>query len=142
MRLTLQSERLGPLPIVNHFLSRLGLEELLDSFVPTIDRRCRLPYAKGIGVLVRSILVEREPIYRQQETVSTFAHEAFGLDEDLVRHIGDDAIGRSLDRLFDADCPGGALCGGDGVCYPAQPCDVDAHCPSGWICGGPGYSYF
>jgi len=91
------------LPIVNHFLSRLGLEELLDSFVPTIDRRCRLPYAKGIGVLVRSILVEREPIYRQQETVSTFAHEAFGLDEDLVRHIGDDAIGRSLDRLFDAD---------------------------------------
>ena len=103
MRLTLQSERLGPLPIVNHFLSRLGLEELLDSFVPTIDRRCRLPYAKGIGVLVRSILVEREPIYRQQETVSTFAHEAFGLDEDLVRHIGDDAIGRSLDRLFDAD---------------------------------------
>ena len=101
--MTLQSERLGPLPIVNHFLSRLGLEELLDSFVPTIDRRCRLPYAKGIGVLVRSILVEREPIYRQQETVSTFAHEAFGLDEDLVRHIGDDAIGRSLDRLFDAD---------------------------------------
>ncbi len=99
----LQTERLGPLPIINHFIDRLGLEQLLDSFVPTTDKRVRLPHAKGLGVLLRSILVEREPIYRQQETVSTFAPGAFGLDGGLMRHVGDDAIGRSLDRLFDAD---------------------------------------
>jgi hypothetical protein len=28
--------------------------------------------------------VEREPIYRQHETVSTFAEEAFGLEPQLV----------------------------------------------------------
>ncbi len=63
----------------------------------------RVPYSKALGVLLRSILVEREPIYRQQETVSTFAAECFGLSNKEARSVGDDAIGRALDRLFDAD---------------------------------------
>ncbi|MEA3409288.1 MAG: IS1634 family transposase [Candidatus Eisenbacteria bacterium] len=101
--LGLRSERLGPLPLINHFLARIGLKARLDHFVPTRDRRVRLPYAKALGVLLRSILVEREPIYRQYETVTTFTEEAFGLDATLLRYVGDDAIGRALDRLFDAD---------------------------------------
>jgi transposase len=101
--LSLRTERLGPLPLINHFLARLDLEARLERFVPTGDGRVRLPYAKGLGVLLRSILVEREPIYRQYETVATFAEDAFGLDAELVRYVGDDAIGRALDRLFDAD---------------------------------------
>ncbi len=102
-KLGLRSQRLGPLPIINHFFERLGLGALLGRFVPTADRRTRLPYAQGLGVLVRSILVEREPIYRQAETVSTYAPESFGLDGALADHVGDDAIGRALDQLFDAD---------------------------------------
>lgn len=101
--LALQSERLGALPLINHFLERLSLETHLEHFVPTIDRRVRLPYARGLGVLLRSLLIEREPMYRQHETVSTFAPTAFGLDEALAAHLSDDAIGRALDRLFDAD---------------------------------------
>jgi transposase len=101
--LGLCTERLGPLPLVNHFIDRLKLEQRIDRFVPTKDRRVRLPYAKAIGVLVRSILAEREPIYRQQETVHGFIPQAFGLDYQLAQRVGDDAIGRALDRLFDAD---------------------------------------
>ena len=101
--LTLTTERLGPLPLIDHFLSRLGLDARLDRFVPTMDRRVRVPYGKGIGVLLRSILVEKEPIYRQQETVNQFAPECFGLEPKEAESIGDDAIGRALDRLFDAD---------------------------------------
>lgn len=101
--LSLASQRLGPLPVVNHFLRRLRLDEHLERFVPTRDRRTRLPYAQGLGVLLRSILVEREAIYRQQETVATYAPEAFGLPAERVAAVGDDAIGRALDRLFDAD---------------------------------------
>jgi transposase len=101
--LSLRTERLGPLPVINHFLARLDLEGRLNHFVPTRDRRVRLPYAKGLGVLLRSILVEREPIYRQHEIVSTFADETFGLDAESVRYVNDDSIGRALDRLFDAD---------------------------------------
>lgn len=90
----------------HHFLERLDLETHLERFVPTHDRRIRLPYAMGLGVLLRSVLVEREPMYRQHETVSTFASAAFGLGEARVAHVSDDAVGRALDRLFDADRAG------------------------------------
>jgi transposase len=102
-KLGLRTERLGPLPLINHFLDRLELETHLECFIPTRNRRVRLRFAQGIGVLLRSVLVEREPIYRQQETVSTFAAEAYGLELTEVPFVKDDAIGRALDRLFDAD---------------------------------------
>ena len=101
--LTMHTQRLGPLPLINHALRRLQLDALLAEAVPTTDPRQHLPHAKALGVLLRSILVEREPIYRQQEIVATFAPEAFGLDADQASHVGDDVIGRALDRLFDAD---------------------------------------
>ena len=99
----LETERLGPLPVVDHFLDRLDLEALLDRFVPTQDRRYSLPHAKALGVLLRSIIVEREPIYRQYETVKTFAPGLFGLDREEIEHLTDDRLGRALDALFDAD---------------------------------------
>ena len=99
----LRSERLGPLPLINHFLERLGLSDLLHHFVPTTHPRCRLPYAKALGVLLRSILTEREPVYRLGEVVGTFDAAGFGLSREEAKGLRDDAIGRGLDRLFDAD---------------------------------------
>jgi transposase len=102
-RSELVTERLGPLPLLNHFLDRLGVEAVLEKFVPTTDRRASLSHARALGVLLRSIVVEREPIYRQQETVETFAARTFGLSQGEVGALRDDRIGRALDRLFDAD---------------------------------------
>jgi transposase len=99
----LSSQRLGPLPLINHFIDKMGLVDILSRHVPTRDQRTRLRYSMGIGVLLRSILVEREPIYRQQETVDSYAPQAFGLTPETASCVGDDAIGRALDRLFDAD---------------------------------------
>ncbi len=99
----LQTERLGPLPLINHFTSRLGLAELIDTAVPTTDGRCRLAYAKALGVLIRSIATEREPVYRLAEAVSAFAPEGFGLKRDERDALTDDAVGRALDHLFSAD---------------------------------------
>jgi hypothetical protein len=102
VRFVLQSERLGPLPLVNHFIQRMALEDTLDRYVPS-DQRCALSRARALGVLLRSIIVEREPIYGQQETVHGFASGMFGVGEEEMQHVGDDRIGRALDRLFDAD---------------------------------------
>lgn len=103
VRFELHSERLGPLPLVNHFLERLGLAELLERQVPTTDRRCAVAHAQALGVLLRSIIVEREPIYRQQETVHGFAPAMFGLAAAQMERLSDDRIGRALDQLFAAD---------------------------------------
>lgn len=101
-RFNLQVERLGPLPLVNHFIERIGLEGMLDQHVKS-DARCAVPHARALGVLLRSLIVEREPVYRQQETVHGFASGMFGLSAKEMEHLGDDRLGRALDRLFDAD---------------------------------------
>src|SRR5262252_4121404 len=95
-------ERLGPLPIINHFIARTGLEDALDRYVLSTPK-CTVPHARALGVLLRSIIVEREPIYRQQETVHGFASGMFGIDAEQMEQLSDDRIGRALDRLFDAD---------------------------------------
>jgi len=104
-RFGLHSERLGPLPLLNHFIERIGLEALLDRYVPS-DARCAVPHARALGVLLRSIIVEREPIYRQHETVHEFASGMFGVGTEEMEHLSDDRLGRALDRLFDADRAG------------------------------------
>ena len=101
-RFSLQVERLGPLPLVNHFIERIGLEDMLDRHVKS-DARCVVPHARALGVLLRSLIVEREPVYRQQETVHGFAPGMFGLSAKEMKHLGDDRLGRALDRLFDCD---------------------------------------
>jgi transposase len=102
IRPALLIERLGPLPIINHFIARMGLDDALARHVPS-DQRCTVPHARALGVLLRSIIVEREPIYRQHETVNGFAAGMFGIAAEEMEHLGDDRIGRALDRLFDAD---------------------------------------
>jgi transposase len=97
------AQRLGPLPLINHFLQRMGLLELLDQHVPTTDGRSAVSHAQALGVLLRSIIVEREPIYRQQESTAGFAGGLFGIDAAQAARLSDDRIGRALDRLFDAD---------------------------------------
>jgi hypothetical protein len=83
----LKTERLGPLPLINHFLERMGLETLLGKHVPATDRRCRVPHAQALGVLLRSIVVEREPIYRAQETLHGFAEGLYGLAAEELSHL-------------------------------------------------------
>jgi transposase len=102
IRPTLLIERLGPLPLINHFIVRMGLDDALARHVPS-DQRCVVPHARALGVLLRSIIVEREPIYRQQETVNEFAAGMFGIAAEEMQHLCDDRLGRALDRLFDAD---------------------------------------
>jgi len=51
------AERLGPLPLINHFLSRMGLLEVLEQHVPTADGRSTVSHAQELGVLLRSIIV-------------------------------------------------------------------------------------
>src|SRR5450755_2934111 len=100
---SLKTERLGPLPLVNHFIDRIGLVGLLEKYVPTTDPRCRVSNAKALGVLLRSIVVEREPIYRAQETVHGFATGLFGVAGGNLQSLSDDRLGRALDHLFEAD---------------------------------------
>lgn len=102
-RFTLVSETVGALPIVNWFLSRMGVGERMDRFVPQDDARLRLAPAAVIGVVLRNIIVRHRPVYAIGEWAEPFNAGVLGLAPGDAAALNDDRVGRMLDRLFDAD---------------------------------------
>lgn len=102
---TLHSRTIGALPIINHVIDRCRLRETLDKFLPAEDGRNRISTTTAILLLVRNILISREPIYGLGEWAAAFVPELLDLREDQLKSLNDDRVGRALDRLFDADFP-------------------------------------
>jgi hypothetical protein len=88
---------------VNWFCDRLGLDELLERHAPANDRRLRLAPAAALGVVVRNLIVDHEPVYALGEWARPYDPTLFGLSAHEVELLNDDRVGRALDRLFDAD---------------------------------------
>jgi transposase len=99
----LASQALGALPILGHFLDRLGLEQVLERHLPDDDPRVLMAAARTIKVLVLNLCVEREPLYGIGEWACRFDAGALSLEPGEVALLCDDRVGRALDRLFDAD---------------------------------------
>src|SRR5271157_2927477 len=70
---TLNSCRIGALPIIDRLLERMRLEEFLRAYLPRADRRCRI------------------------------APAALGFADTQLPALNDDRVGRCLDRLFRSD---------------------------------------
>ena len=102
-RFHLESRTLGALPVINHFLDRLGLDELWGRYVPPTDRRHGVAPATALGVLLRNLLVQRAPVYGLQEWAAPLEPAQLRLAPDERPRLNDDRVGRALDRLFDAD---------------------------------------
>jgi transposase len=60
-------------------------------------------------LLVRNLLVSREPLYGIGEWAARHDPRWLGLSDELIPALNDDRAGRSLDRLFDADVAALAL---------------------------------
>jgi transposase len=99
-RQTLRSEKIGALPILNHFLRRLRLEEWLPQYLPPEDRRVKIPAAKTLLVLLRNLLVSREPLYGVGEWAAGYAPDLLGLTRGQLDAFSDDGAGRALGCLF------------------------------------------
>jgi transposase len=101
----LRSYTIGALPILNEFLRRMRLEDFLRAALPPEDRRPKLSPVKALLVLLRNLLLSREPIYGVGEWAARHAADALGLLSQDVERLNDDGVGRALDRLFLADVP-------------------------------------
>ena len=102
---TLRSWTVGGLPIINRLMERIRFEAFLEKHLPPEDPRIEVPTSRGLLVLVRNILLSREPIYGLGEWAERYAPELLGLSRSDLKHLNDDRIGRCLDRLFDASMP-------------------------------------
>ena len=100
--LALDSKQIGALPIINDFLKRLGLFDLLNEHVISRKNQ-KLSHAEAIGLFVRNILLERDPLYKLSEWAAAFDPYLVGLSDAEPSVLNDDRMGRSLDALFIAD---------------------------------------
>ena len=96
----LRSFDVGALPLLNHILERMGLEDLLEEHLPPDDPRTELPTSQAILVLVRNVLLSREPIYGVGEWAARFPPDLFDLWESEVPLLNDDRLGHSLVVAF------------------------------------------
>jgi len=99
----LVSHRLGGLPLINHFLDRIGLDEALTRWLPEPDRRFKLSPVSAIRLLVVNLLVGRAPLYGLGEWAAPYAPNLLGLPGGDTAWLNDDRVGRALVSLFDAD---------------------------------------
>jgi transposase len=99
----LETQALGPLPVINHFLGRLGVSELLWRYLPHDDARMRLAPGVVLGVVVANLVTHREPVYALGEWAAPYDPALLRLGPGEAALLNDDRVGRCLARLFDAD---------------------------------------
>ena len=100
---TLNSYRVGALPIINRLLERMRLEEFLRSYLLRADRRCRIAPTIGVMTLLKNVLLCREPLYGVGEWAARYDPEALGFTDTQLPSLNDDRVGRCLDKLFQCD---------------------------------------
>jgi Domain of unknown function (DUF4277) len=101
---SLESLEVGAAPVVRHFLDRLQLAPLLARYLPPASRRPEdIPTSVTLCVLVTNLLLARRPLYGLHTWAARCVPEYLGIQPDQVALLGDDRLGRSLDRLYRAD---------------------------------------
>lgn len=101
----IRTYNVGALPLINHILERMGLEEVLIECLPPDDKRCKLPTASALLVMVRNVLMSREPIYGVGEWAAGFAPDLLNLWPEELALLCDDRIGRKLQWFFEKFMP-------------------------------------
>src|SRR5262249_18377391 len=101
---SLESLEVGAAPVVRRFLDRLQLEPLLARNLPPATRPPEdLPPPVALGVLLPTLFLARRPLYGLAEWAPRRAPAPLGLQPGQAALLGDDRLGRGLDRLYRAD---------------------------------------
>ncbi len=95
------THQVGAMPIINRVLERMNLHKLLQQHLPNEDKRCRVDTARVVMILIRNVLMSREPMYGVGEWARAYAPDLFDLRSDQLDGLNDDRVGRCLDRLFE-----------------------------------------
>ena len=88
----LHSVKIGCLPIIDAFIEKMKLHHFLKKAVGNEG------YADALLILLKNILIDRNALYAIKEWAKQFdLHLGDGSE------VGDDRLGRALERLFEAD---------------------------------------
>lgn len=103
--IVLRSFQVGSLPMLNHFLERLELPQVLRRHLPKDDVRQEIPTERIVLLLVRNVLVSRQPMYGVPEWAAQYGPELLDLYHADIPLLQDDRLGKCLARLYTASTP-------------------------------------
>ena len=93
---------IGAMPILNQILKRMKLKEILQRRLPDEDQRTKVDTPRVVLLLLKNLLITREPMYGVAEWASNYPPELFDLSSTQLQHLNDDRVGRALDRIFES----------------------------------------
>lgn len=96
----LVTHSIGALPILNQLLERMRLQEFLAKHLPPEDKRTKVDAPRVVLLVLKNLLVSREPMYGITEWARNYGPELFDLWPEQVDALNDDRIGRVLERMF------------------------------------------
>ena len=99
---TIVTHVVGAVPIINRLLTRMKLQEFLVKHLPADDNRTKVDTPRIVMLLLRNVLISREPMYGVAEWARNYGPELFDLWPDDLEALNDDRVGRSTEALCNA----------------------------------------
>src|SRR4051794_14510854 len=101
---TLESLEVGAVPLVQHFLARLQLSELLARHLPALPgRQPNIPTQTTLLCLITNLLLARQPLYALPDWIRRRVPQHLGLTPAQAAAVNDDQLGRAVDHFARAD---------------------------------------
>jgi len=99
--ITAETKRIDVLPMVKHYISKLGVYETFNKHIPKSPNGFMVP-AQALSMMIINIICAARPLYKVEEWLADYTD---GMAEDGINasEYNDDQLGRCLDKLFGAD---------------------------------------
>jgi len=92
---------LGVHPIIEHFINRLRVREIIGTYVRS-DGRMKVDHDKALTLLIHNILTSPNALYEMADWANPLDPEKVGLRPEELPHIHDDKIGKALRTFYDS----------------------------------------
>lgn len=96
---TLTKYVLGAHPIIEHFIERLRIREIMSTYMRA-DKRMRLDDDKTLTLLIHNILTTPIALYELEDWLNPLDTEKLGILPQECKFIQDDRMGRALARFY------------------------------------------
>ena len=86
-------------PIIEHYLQKLRIGELIATYIPQ-DQRTKLPIERTLSLLIHNILTTPMPMYAIADWLAPLDEHCLGLEPAEAACIQDDRVGQALERFY------------------------------------------
>ena len=90
---------LGAHPIIEHFLQKLRIGEVIATYIPQ-DQRVKLPLERTLSLLIHNILTTPVPMYALADWLAPLDEQCLGLEPAQAECLHDDRVGQALERFY------------------------------------------